>query len=116
MAPWDIITASVDVPVEPLSPMANFYASVTRKMLDGTPEIGFEGKQKMTREQALKSYTLSPAYGAFEEKTKGSITVGKLADLVIFDQDILKIAEEEIVKTLVIMTVINGKIVYQREQ
>ena len=116
MAPWDIITASVDVPVEPLSPMANFYASVTRKTLDGTAENGLEGKQKMTRKQAIESYTLSPAYGAFEETKKGSMTVGKRADLVIFDQNIMKIADEEIVKTLVIMTVINGKILYQREQ
>ncbi|WP_339924373.1 amidohydrolase family protein [uncultured Cyclobacterium sp.] len=104
-----------DVPVEPLSPMANFYASVTRKTLEGTPENGYEGNQKMTRMQALKSYTLSPAYGAFEEKTKGSISVGKLADLVVLNQDIMKINEEEILNTKVSMTILNGKIVYQKE-
>ncbi|EPR68211.1 Amidohydrolase family protein [Cyclobacterium qasimii M12-11B] len=119
---WQALLASgvplingTDVPVEPLSPIANFYASVTRKTLEGSPDNGYEGNQKMTRAQALKSYTLSPAYGAFEEKTKGSITVGKLADLVVLDQDIMKIPEEEILNTQVFMTILNGKIVYQRE-
>ena len=95
--------------------MANFYASVSRKTLEGTPEDGYEGNQKMTRAQALKSYTLSPAFGAFEENTKGSITVGKLADLVVLDQDIMKIAENEILNTQVSMTILNGEIVYQKE-
>ena len=67
----------------------------------------------MTREQALKSSTLAPAIGAFEENIKGSLTVGKLADLVVFDQDILEIPEEEILKTQVVMTVIGGEIVYE---
>jgi hypothetical protein len=105
-----------DVPVEPISPLANFYASVTRKTLNGTPEEGFEGKQKMTREQAIKSYTLAPAYGAFEEDIKGSLAIGKFADLVVFDQDILKIPEEEILNTQVVMTVIGGEIVYEAKE
>tara|TARA_R110002124_G_scaffold206581_4_gene373186 strand:+ start:26446 stop:28194 length:1749 start_codon:yes stop_codon:yes gene_type:complete len=119
---WQALLASgipvingTDVPVEPLSPMANFYASVSRKTLEGTPEDGYEGNQKMTRAQALKSYTLSPAFGAFEENTKGSITVGKLADLLVLDQDIMKIAENEILNTQVSMTILNGEIVYQKE-
>ena len=69
--------------------------------------------QKTTREQALKSSTLTPASGAFEENIKGSLTVGKLADLVVFDQDILETPEEEILKTQVVMTVIGGEIVYE---
>jgi predicted amidohydrolase YtcJ len=105
-----------DVPVEPISPLANFYASVTRKTLNGTPDEGYEGTQKMTREQALKSYTLAPAYGAFEEDIKGSLAIGKLADLVVFDQDILKIPEEEILNTQVVMTVIGGEIVYEAKE
>jgi hypothetical protein len=110
------IINGTDVPVEPLSPLANFYASVTRKTLNGTPEEGFEGKQKMTREQALKSYTLAPAFGAFEENIKGSLAAGKLADLVVFNQDILEIPEEEILNTKVLMTVIGGKIVYELKE
>lgn len=105
-----------DVPVEPLSPIANFYASVTRKTLDGKPETGYEPSQKMTREQALKSYTLSPAFGAFEEDIKGSIAPGKLADLVILNQDIMKIKEDQILNTKVLMTIIGGDIVYQLEK
>lgn len=105
-----------DVPVEPLSPIANFYASVTRKTLDGKPETGYEPAQKMTRDQALKSYTLFPAFGAFEEKMKGSIAPGKLADLVIFNQDLMKIDEDQILKTKVLMTIIGGDIVYQIEE
>lgn len=69
--------------------------------------------QKTTREQALKSSTLTPASGAFEENIKGSLTVGKLADLVVFDQDILEIPEEEILKTQVVITVIGGAIFYE---
>ncbi|MBI0397409.1 amidohydrolase [Cyclobacterium marinum] len=105
-----------DVPVEPLSPIENFYASVTRKTLKGEPESGYEPEQKMTREQALKSYTLSPAFGAFEEKIKGSIATGKLADLVILNQDIMKIKEDQILNTNVMMTIIGGEIVYQHEE
>ena len=66
-----------DVPVEPIDPLASFYASVSRKTLKGEPEGGFEPDEKMTREQALKSYTLDAAYGEFEEAFKGSIEVGK---------------------------------------
>jgi len=101
-----------DVPVEPLNPIASFYASVSRKTLKGLPEGGFEPAQKMTREQALKSYTLDAAYGAFEEGIKGSITVGKLADFTIYNQDLMQVAEEELLKTKVAMTIFNGKVVY----
>lgn len=66
----------------------------------------------MTREQALKSYTLDAAYGAFEEDLKGSITVGKLADFTIYDQDIMTVAEDKILDTKIMMTIFNGNIVY----
>ena len=62
------IVNGTDVPVEPLNPIASLYASISRKTLKGTPEGGYEPEQKMTREQALKSYTFDAAYGAFEEK------------------------------------------------
>lgn len=67
----------------------------------------------MTREQALKSYTLDAAYGAFEEDIKGSIQVGKLADFTIFDKDIMTIDESEILNTKVVMTIFDGEVVYE---
>lgn len=85
-----------DVPVEPINPIASFYASVSRKTLKGEPEGGYEPEEKMTREQALISYTLDAAYGAFEEKIKGSIEAGKLADFTVFSQDIMKVDETEL--------------------
>lgn len=108
------ILNGTDVPVEPLNPLACFYAGVTRKTLKGTPENGYESDQKLTREQALKSYTLSAAYGSFEENVKGSIEVGKLADFAILDKDIMTIDEKEILNTKVVMTIFDGEIVYER--
>jgi predicted amidohydrolase YtcJ len=109
------IVNGTDVPVEPLNPIPSFYASVSRKTLKGTPEGGYEPEQKMTREQALKSYTLDAAYGAFEEDIKGSINVGKLADFTIYDQDIMTVSEDKILNTKVVMTIFNGDVVYELE-
>jgi predicted amidohydrolase YtcJ len=103
-----------DVPVEPLNPIASFYASVSRKTLKGMPEGGYEPAQKMTRAQALKSYTLDAAYGAFEEDIKGSISVGKLADFTIYNQDLMKVAEDKLLETEVSMTIFDGEVVYTR--
>ena len=108
------IVNGTDVPVEPLNPIASFYASVSRKTLKGLPEGGYEPEQKMTREQALKSYTLDAAYGAFEEKIKGSITQGKLADFTIYNQDLMKVPEDEILSTEIAMTIFDGKVVYTK--
>jgi predicted amidohydrolase YtcJ len=108
------IINGTDAPVEPLNPIACFYASVTRKTLTGEPEGGYEPEQKMTREQALKSYTMDAAYGAFEEKIKGSIEQGKLADFTVFSKDIMTVPENEILQTEVAMTIVAGKIVYQK--
>ena len=108
------IVNGTDVPVEPINPIASFYASVSRKTLKGLPEGGYEPEQKMTREQALKSYTLDAAYGAFEEDIKGSITKGKLADFIIYNQDLMTVEESDILKTEIVMTVFNGEIVYSK--
>lgn len=108
-----VIVNGTDVPVEPINPIACFYASVTRKTLKGEPEGGYEPDQKMTREQALRSYTLDAAFGEFEEHTKGSIEPGKLADFTIFNRDIMTVDESEILGTTVAMTVIGGKVVYE---
>ena len=110
------IVNGTDVPVEPLNPIASFYASVSRKTLKGTPEGGYESEQKMTRIQALKSYTLDAAYGAFEENIKGSISSGKLADFTIYNQDLMTVDENQILNTEIVMTIFNGKVVYKKTE
>jgi len=110
------IVNGTDVPVEPLNPIASLYASISRKTLKGTPEGGYEPEQKMTREQALRSYTLDAAFGAFEEDIKGSITVGKLADFTIYSQDLMTVAEEEFLNTEIAMTIFDGKVVYTKAE
>lgn len=109
------IVNGTDVPVEPLNPIASLYASFTRKTLKGLPEGGYEPEERMTREQAFRSYTLDAAYGAFEENIKGSITVGKLADFTIYDQDVMAVPEDKFLDTQVMMTIYDGQIVYAKE-
>jgi predicted amidohydrolase YtcJ len=109
------IVNGTDAPVEPLNPIPSFYASVTRKTLKGEPEGGYEPEEKMTRQQALKSYTLDAAYGAFEEDVKGSITNGKLADFTVFTHDIMQVDEMEILNSEVSMTIVGGKVVYTKK-
>lgn len=99
-------------PVEPVNPIPSFYASVTRKTLKGQPDGGYEQDQKMTREQALRSYTLDAAYGAFQEKVVGSIEAGKYADFTIFSHDIMEVKESQLLATEVVMTLVGGKVVY----
>ncbi|MFM7855143.1 MAG: amidohydrolase family protein, partial [Flammeovirgaceae bacterium] len=108
------IVNGTDVPVEPINPLASFFASVTRQTLKGEPAGGYEPAEKMTREQALRSYTLDAAYGAFEEKIKGSIEVGKLADFTVFDQDIMMVPDNQLLKTRVMLTVVGGRVLYQK--
>jgi len=106
------IVNGTDAPIEPVNPIPCFYASITRKTLKGEPDGGYEAGEKMTREQALRSYTADAAYGAFEEKIKGTIAVGKLADFTVFTQDIMKVPEAEVLKTGVALTLVGGKVVY----
>ena len=105
-----------DAPVEPVNPIASFYASVTRKTLAGEPEGGYEPSQKMTREEALRSYTLDAAYGAFEEDIKGSIEVGKLADFTVYSQDIMTVAEDQLLDTEIEYTIVGGKVAYKKDE
>ncbi|MEO1055126.1 MAG: amidohydrolase [Bacteroidota bacterium] len=109
-----VIINGTDVPVEPINPLASFYASVSRKTLKGTPEGGYEAEQRMTRQQALKSYTLDAAYGAFEENIKGSIEAGKLADFTVFTKDIMTVPESEILTSEIAHTIVGGKIAYSK--
>ncbi len=106
-----IVSNGTDVPVERIDPLASFYASVTRKAKDGTV---FYGDQKMSREEALRSYTWNAAYAAREETIKGSIGVGKLADITVLSKDILTIPDDEILTTTVTRTILGGKVVYQK--
>ncbi len=101
-----VIANGTDAPVEDVSPIESFYASVTRKRAD----TGFEffTEQRMTREEAIHSYTLGNAYAAFEEEIKGSLEVGKVADFVILSKDLIKCSDDEILKTEVISTYIAG--------
>lgn len=105
-----IIANGTDVPVERIDPMANFHATITRKTKDGSV---FYGDQKMSREEALKSYTWNAAYAAKEESLKGSIAAGKLADITVLSKDIMTIAEDEIPSTTAVYTIVGGKIAYQ---
>lgn len=109
------IVNGTDAPVEPLNPIPCFYASISRKTLKGEPEGGYEPAEKMTRDQALRSYTLDAAYGAFEEEVKGSIEAGKLADFTIFSNDLMTIPEMEILDTEVAMTIVGGAVKYEKK-
>ncbi len=106
-----IIANGTDVPVERIDPMANFHATITRKTKDGSV---FYGDQKMSRPEALKSYTWNGAYAAKEETIKGSLTAGKLADITVLSQDIMSIPEDQIPSTQVVYTIVGGKVAYSR--
>ena len=93
------VANGTDAPIELVSPINCLYASVTRKTLKGLPESGYEAEQKMSRSQALRSYTIDAAYAVFEEDRKGSIVKGKLADLTILNQDIMTIPENQFLNT-----------------
>jgi predicted amidohydrolase YtcJ len=108
-----IIPGGSDAPVERGEPMIEFYAAVARKDIRGYSGAGWHPEEKLTRDQALKMFTVWPAYVAFEENVRGTIEVGKLADLTVFSADIMKIPEAEILKTRCVMTVIGGEIVWE---
>jgi len=106
-----VVTNGTDVPVEDISPIASYYASVSRRMSDG--EVFFP-EQRMTREEALRSYTTWAAYAAFEEHLKGQLLPGMLADITVLSQDILTIPEEEIPATEIDFTIVGGQVRYRR--
>lgn len=108
-----IIPGGSDAPVERGEPMIEFYAAVARKDLKGFSGDGWHPEEAVSREQALKMFTVWPAYAAFEETLRGAIEVGKLADFTVLSADIMKIPEAEILKTRCVMTVIGGEVVYE---
>ena len=99
-----------DCPVEDCDPLANLYYAVTRTGLDGKP---WYPENAVTMEEALKMFTIEGAYSAFEEAERGSITIGKYADFTVLDKNIMENAPEELLNTKVLMTVVNGKTVYE---
>ena len=110
---WDagvIVTNGTDVPVEKIDPIPSFWGSVSRIVADGSV---FLPEQRVTRAEGLQAYTLNNAYAAFEEREKGSITVGKLADLAVLTKDIMTIPDRDIPTARVAMTVLGGKVVYE---
>jgi predicted amidohydrolase YtcJ len=108
-----IICGGSDAPVERGEPMVEFYAAVARKSIKGESGPGWHPEQAVSREQALKMFTIWPAFASFEENDKGSIETGKLADFTVLSQDIMKIPPPEILTTRCEMTVIGGEVVYQ---
>ena len=105
-----IIMNGTDPPVEEIDPIASFHCSVTRELPDGSI---FQPEQRLTRDQALRSYTINNAFAAFEENIKGSITPDKLADITVLSKDIMSVSEDEILETEIIYTILGGKIVYK---
>jgi len=106
-----MVTNGTDTPVEDVSPISSLYSSVVRQDRDGNE---FFPGQRMTRLEALQSYTINNAYAAFEEDIKGSITVGKLADITVLDRDIMTVPEAEIARAQVDMTIVGGEIRFER--
>jgi predicted amidohydrolase YtcJ len=105
------IANGTDAPVEDVDPIPNYYAAVSRKLKDGSV---FFPDQRMSRMEALKSYTINGAYAAFEENNRGSLKPGKYADITVLSKDILKIPEDEIPTTKVVYTIVGGKVQYQK--
>jgi predicted amidohydrolase YtcJ len=103
-----------DYAVEPINPMRGLYACVTRELPDGGPAGGWEPQEKISIEDCLRAYTLGSAYAEFEEERKGQIAPGKLADIVVLSSDLTKAAPQEILHTEVMMTVVGGRVVYEK--
>lgn len=107
-----VICNGTDTPVEDVDPLACFYATVTRRMKNGK---SFFPEQKMSREEALRSYTLNCAYASFQEDILGSLTPGKLADITVLSKDIMTVPEDEILEAEVLYTIVGGKVLYRKQ-
>ena len=108
------IVGGSDAPVELGDPRIEFYAAVARKRLDGTSGEGWHPELAVSRETALKMFTIWPAHGAFQEDIRGSVEVGKYADFTVLDSDWLKVPEADILTSENLMTIVNGKVTYQK--
>ena len=111
------VVGGADTPAFPVhwtNPLLGIYAAVTRQDSEGNPPGGFYPEERVSRMEALKMYTISAAYAAFEEDIKGSLTVGKLADITVLSKDILSVPASEILETEALMTIVGGEIVFQQ--
>jgi predicted amidohydrolase YtcJ len=106
-----MVTNGTDAPVEDVDPIASYYSTVSRKLTDGSV---FFADQRMSRMEALKSYTINTAYAAFEEGSRGSLKTGKYADMVVLSKDIMTVPEDQIPTTEVIYTIVGGKVRYKK--
>jgi hypothetical protein len=106
------VANGTDAPVEDVDPIANYYATVTRRTASGQE---FFPAQRMTRLEGLRSYTVEPAYAAFEENLKGRLKIGMLGDITVLSQDLLTVPDQDILKTRVEYTIVGGKIAWQRD-
>ena len=106
-----VVSNGTDAPVEDISPLANYYATVSRKLADGSL---FYPDQRLSRLEALQTYTINAAIAAFEEDIKGSLSVGKLADITVLSKDVMTISEDEIPSTEVVYTLVGGKVMYSQ--
>jgi predicted amidohydrolase YtcJ len=104
-----VIANGTDAPVEDIDPIPSFYASVSRRLQDGSV---FFADQRMSRMEALRSYTINVAFAEFDENIKGSLKPGKLADVTVFSKDILTIPEQEIPSTKILYTIVGGQVAY----
>ncbi len=111
-----MVALGTDFPVEGINPLATFYAAVVRKDAKGYPSGGFQPENALTREEALNGMTLWAAVSNFEEEQKGTIEVGKVADFVVLDRDLLVVSDEEILQTKVMQTWIGGEMLYQNRE
>jgi predicted amidohydrolase YtcJ len=102
-----------DFPVESERPLLGFYAAITRQDVKGWPAGGWHPDQRLTRDEALRCFTLDAAYAGFEEDSRGSIARGKLADLTVLSDDIMQVPAPEILKTSVAMTIVGGRIAFE---
>jgi predicted amidohydrolase YtcJ len=107
-----VVANGTDAPVEDVDPIASYYATVSRKLKDGTV---FYPDQRMSRMEALKSYTINGAYAGFEEENRGSLKPGKYADITVLSKDILKVPEDEIPTAKVVHTIVGGKVLYSMQ-
>jgi hypothetical protein len=105
-----------DYPVESINPLRGVYACVTRELPGGGPPSGWQPQEKLSMDDCLRAYTAGSAYAEFEEARKGTLAPGMLADIVVFPVDITRISPRELLSTRVVMTMVGGKIVYDRPQ
>lgn len=113
LAAGAVVVGGSDAPVELGSPLVEFYAAVARKDLEGYSTPAWAPQERISREQALSLFTAAPAYAAFMENDLGTLDVGKIADLTVFDRDIMTVPEQEILDAAIVLTVVNGEIVHQ---